>query len=96
MEFGTTGELYKIGCTGDRDKLLAYWYSISRDVRYYRRLDTEDKIFGTNNKVKLGRKIDDIGHVVSCDFFCDFPQSIDRSKRLKIFDERYPVYVRRR
>ena len=94
MEFGTTGELYKVGCTGDKNNLRDYWYSISRDVRYYRKQDTNDKIFGVNRKVRLGRKIGNIGHVVSCDFFCDFAQSIDRSKRLRVFDERYPVYER--
>lgn len=44
VEFGTTGELYKVGCTGDKNKLRDYWYSISRDVRYYRKQDTNDKI----------------------------------------------------
>ena len=95
MEFGKTGELYKVGCTGNKANLLDYWYSISRDVRYYRKQDTNDKIFGINHKVRLGRKIGNIGHVVSCDFFCDFAQSIDRSKRLRVFDERYPIYGRK-
>lgn len=92
VEFGNSGDLYKVGCTGDKSKLLEYWYPISRDVRYYRERNTEDKVFGTKRKVKLGRSIGNIGNIVSCDFFCDFPQSIDRSKRLRVFDERYPFY----
>lgn len=102
VEFGTTGELYSIGCVGDKEKLLQYWYGISRDVRYQHCIDTDEREkervlkakqykreYRGPKKIKLGRMIGDFGRILTCKFYCDKTQSITRSRRLKVFDKRY-------
>lgn len=97
VEFGTSGEIYDVGCIGDKDELLKYWYNVSRDVRYKCKRDTERNADGSlKNKpkaIKSQRKLGNAGYAVSCKFYCDFPQSIPRSKRFKIFDERYKLII---
>ena len=82
VEYGHSGELYDVGCIGNFDELKRYFYSISRDVRV--RAETES----TAQKLKHKNKIEG-GYILSCNFFCDLHQSITRSKRMKVFDERY-------
>ncbi len=101
VEFGNTGELYDIGCIGDKDTLLQYWQNLSRDVRYkgsedVTRLEEERKIYaeemGRNykpKKIRLGKEIKGVGQIVSCKFYCDRDQSLEHSRFLPKTDERY-------
>lgn len=103
VEFGTSGDLYCVGCTGNKEKLLKYWQSQSRDVRYLNRQDTKDleeerKVFAKVNerpykpkKVKTGRKIEGIGTIISCKFYCDAFNSLPRSRFIPVVDERYKI-----
>lgn len=85
VEFGHTGELYDIGCVGDKNALLNYFYSVSRDVRYKKQKES-------TKDVKLWRQIGQNEYIVSCKFYCDSCQSLGRSRKLTIRDERYTVY----
>lgn len=91
VDYGNSGDIYDIGCVGDLDALKKYWQGISRDVRY--KYTQELHEFNENGKPrrlpKGYGKLGNAGYAVSCKFFCEFPQSITRSMRLKYFDERY-------
>lgn len=91
IDFGNSGDIYDVGCVGDLEALKQYWYGISRDVRYkYTKElhDTDEK--GKKRRMPKGHgKLGNAGYAVSCKFFCEFPQSITRSKRMRWFDERY-------
>lgn len=85
VEFGHTGELYDIGCVGNKELLKNHFYGISRDVRYKRQKECE-------KEPKLRKQIGPNEYIVSCKFYCDSCQSLGRSKKMSVFDERYSVY----
>lgn len=79
------GDLYSIGCIGDKDKIEQYFQSISNEVIF-----TESKQYKLSRKTRLmAHKPIPGGTIVSCHFYCDRNQSHARSRRLFNYDKRY-------
>lgn len=89
VDLYNSGELFSVGCIGNKDEIQQYFYDHCQEVIF---IESKDKPKKTKRRTKMGKQEHPWGRIISCHYVCDRYQSLPRSRRIYGLDERYHTW----